>query len=203
MSTSWKFICAILLIFGASSCTEKSKQPSKKEETKEFAQKPKGIISLNEAKVLCDNYESRRLASIIKFEESQTESEEKFVPTQFVNFELKTIKAYIKYVEKEAKKANVKPDSLRIYLGNYGKKGKSPNKNTVFILPTAKVNGNHGGFFINSKGKAELIREYWPKGVLKSKASILPFSNTTLYQSEHSLILNNGEDGPPPSTDFN
>ena len=67
MSTSWKFICAILLIFGTSNCTEKSKQPSKKEETKELAQKPKGIISLNEAKVLCDNYESRRLASIIKF----------------------------------------------------------------------------------------------------------------------------------------
>jgi len=46
MSTSWKFICAILLIFGTSNCTEKSKQPSKKEETKELAQKPKGIISL-------------------------------------------------------------------------------------------------------------------------------------------------------------
>jgi len=70
------------------------------------------------------------------------------------------------------------------------------------MLPTAQVNGDHGGFFINAKGKAELIREYWPKGVNKSKSSVFPNINTSLYQSEHSLILNRGNGGPPPTTDF-
>ena len=201
---------AFLFIFTLSNCVEKDKKPQKEEKPKteeetDISNEPRGIISLDEAKVLCDNYENRRLKSIIDFERANNESGEKFVPTQFIDFELKTIKKYIKYVEKEAKKAKVKPDSIRIYLGNYGTDGRDPNRNTVFILPTATVDGDHGGFFINANGSAELIRNSWSQnedqGQQKSKASIFSPPSINLF-NEQSLILNLGHGGPPPTGDF-
>lgn len=188
-------------------CQEKPKRNGEKppKEEREMAKAPDGIISLGEAKELCDNYEELRIPTILEFETQRNPSEQ-FIPTQFIDFDLKTIKKYIKYVEHSAKKAKVKPDSLRIYLGNYGKDGRDPNHNTVFIVPTATVKGKHGGFYINDKGKAELIRNYWPNDdsqemEQKSKAGFLPSMNLNLYQ-DGSLILNRGHGGPPPTSDF-
>ncbi|MFK7811477.1 MAG: hypothetical protein AB8B59_03220 [Maribacter sp.] len=208
----WQFsVVSILLAFNLMSCGDGKQKPGEenpktnKQSEKEIAGEPKGIISLDEAKVLCDNYESRRLKSIIEFEMAQKKSDEKFLPTQFIDFELKTIKKYIKYVEHYAEKAKIKPDSLRIYLGNYGPDGKDTNKNTVFILPTATIDGNHGGFFINANGNAELIRNYWPEdkneGQQKSEASFFPSLNVNLY-NDRSFILNYGQGGPPPPAEF-
>ncbi|WP_343485637.1 hypothetical protein [Allomuricauda sp. d1] len=194
------------------SCVEKEKKqdgaqedPPKMEE--EEVKTPDDIISLKEAKVLCENYEERRVEAITEYEMQQNGSEE-FVPTQFIDFDFKTIRKYVRYIEREARKAGVKPDSLRIYLGNYGPDGQDPNRNTVFLLPTAKINGERGGFYIDGDGKAQLIRGYWPedqKGSQedepKSKASFLPSLNVSLYQ-EKSLILNHGNGGPPPTGDF-
>ena len=200
----WGILLIIILFSTINACVEKSKEKPQEEENITTA--PSGIISLNEAKILCDNYEDRRIPSIINFELAQDESKEKFVPTQFIDFDFKTIKKYIKYVERQAKKAKVKPDSLRIYLGNYGMDGKDTNRNTVFMLPTAEINGEHGGFYIGVDGEGKLIRNYWPKGKDgngegKSKASFLPSLNMSLYQDE-SLILNHGSAGPPPTGDF-
>jgi len=202
---------AFLFFFALSSCAEKDKKTKKEKEkpkTEEetgMSGEPTGIISLDEAKQLCTNYEDRRIPGIKEFEMEQDESGEKFIPTQFIDFELKTIKKYIKYVEREARKANVSPDSLRIYLGNYGKDGRHPKRNTVFILPTTTIDGESGGFFINEKGNAELIRNYWVDGEnneqQKSKASVLPSMSATQH-SNISLILNRGGSGPPPFGDF-
>lgn len=202
----WVLAFSVILFLAISSCEEKPKEEKEKPEHKEpeMVKVPDGIISLGEAKLLCDNYETRRLSTIKEFELAQN-PEKEFVPTQFINFDLKTIKKYIKYVERKAKKAKVKPDSLRIYLGNYGMDGKDPNKNTIFMLPTAEINGEHGGFYIGADGKGKLIRNYWPKtkeGNEKSKASFLPSFNMSLYQ-DGSLILNDGHNGPPPPSDFN
>jgi len=202
----WEMLLIIILFSTISACVEKSKEKPQEEENITTA--PSGIISLNEAKILCDNYEDRRIPSIINFELAQNESKEKFIPTQFIDFDFKTIKKYIKYVEQQARKANVKPDSLRIYLGNYGMDGKDPNHNTVFVLPTATIDGENGGFYIGANGKAKLIRNYWPKNSndeqnmeQKSEAGFLPSLNMSLYQEE-SLILNYGNGGPPPNNDF-
>lgn len=202
---------ALLFLFTLSNCVEKDKKPKEEEEKPQTEEEtgmsgePQGIISLDEAKILCDNYENRRLKPIIEFEMEQNESDKKFVPTQFIDFELKTIKKYIKYVERQARKAKVKPDSIRIYLGNYGADGRDPNKNTVFIVPTTTIDGDHGGFFINDKGNAQLIRNYWPMDnnnePQKSKASIFPSFNMNLFDDQ-SLILNQGHGGPPPTGDF-
>ena len=193
----------IISLFTLISCNQQEKtrpeQPLHKEKTQTVSA-PKGIISIKTAKALCDNFQNTRIKNIPSLEKKLVQNQEKFIPTQFIDFDLATIKTYIKYIEQEAKKAKVKPDDLRIYLANYGQNGKAPNQNTVFILPTAKINGIHGGFFINSEGKAELIRNY--------KTSSLDTNNkknlsSNLQQNQSSLILNDGNNGPPPFTDFN
>ncbi len=198
-----------MLFLVLASCQPKKEAPANgKTEPAEEVDPPKDIISLDEAKQLCENYERRRIPGIIEFEKAASGSEDEFVPTQFVTFNLETLKTYIQYVEQEAKKVNVAPDSLRIYLANYGKEGRDPNRNTVFILPTAKVEGDYGGFYIDGE-EAKLIRNYWPKDENggqeeepRSKAAFLPNFNTSLLQGGGSLILNYGGSGPPPKTDF-
>jgi len=204
----WALAFTTILFLAITSCAEKTKkdEDKPKHEEHDMAKVPDGIITLDEAKILCANYEDRRIEGIKSFEMAQN-PEKEFVPTQFIDFDFKTIQKYVKYVERKAKKANIEPDSLRIYLGNYGKDGSEPNRNTVFLLPTGTVNGEHGGFFINSDGKAELIRNYWSKNEdgdqngQKSKAGFLPSLNMNLYQNG-SLILNDGSSGPPPDMDF-
>ena len=206
-STGILSVCLMALV----SCNPQQKKevPEMADEPAKEVEAPKEIISMKEAKVLCENYQNRRIPDIVKFEMGDRDSEEKFIPTQFVAFKLETIKSYIKYMERQAGKAKVNPDSLRIYFGNYGKEGRDPNKNTVFILPTAKIANDYGGFYIGADGQAKLIRNYWSKaenggqeGEPKSKASFIPTFNIGLMQGDGSLILNHGGSGPPPGSDF-
>lgn len=207
------FFGSALLLLGA--CNQGSKeQPEPATQLTSLPEghidRPKGMIWLDEAKKLCDNYENRRIPTIEKFEAAQNNGEEKFIPVQFVSFDWKTISTYVKYVEQEAKEANVAPDSLRIYLGNYGEKGRDPNRNTVFLLPAAQVGNAYGGFYIEENGQAKLIRDYWPKegedgnqgGGPKSKASLMPTMNFSAMHGGGSMILNFGQGGPPPYGDF-
>lgn len=203
-------VCSLILL----SCQEQKKDNTNDipEETQQkLIDAPKQIISLEEADSLYVNYQRRRATNIIKMEAQQQEEGTPFIPTEFVSFDIDVLKTYIKYVEQEAKNGGTKTDSLRIYLGNYGKIGKKyPRKNTVFIVPTAAVNGDYGGIYIGANGKAKLISD-WIKGQQmdgqngekKSKAAILPsLSPSTSLQEGTSLVLNWGQSGPPPRTDF-
>ena len=153
----------ILVLLASCNPQTKKAEPSERDnEIVKDVSAPEDIISLDEAKKYCENYERRRVPSIVKFETAQSDSDEKFAPTQFIAFNLDSLKNYIAYVEQEAKKVNVAPDSLRIYLANYGKEGRYTNQNTVFILPTTKVGGDYGGFYIDGD-EAKLIRNFWPK----------------------------------------
>jgi hypothetical protein len=206
----WILGMVLLVLVACNTQEKKQPDPEMDEAPMEEVEAPKEIISLNEAKELCENYENRRIPGIVEFEMAQSDGEEKFIPTQFVAFKLETLQTYIDYVKQEAAKAKVNPDSLRIYLGNYGKKGRDPNRNTVFVLPTAKVGNDYGGFYIGEDGQAKLIRNYWPKdgenggqeGEPKSKASLMPTFNASLMQGGGSLVMNRGNSGPPPYGDF-
>ena len=212
MKITSKFLLFIVLAILFAACQENPKKENQETEAQEITyEAPKQIISLEEADSLYVNYKNRRVKLIEKMEAgSQTEGKP-FVPTQFVSFDIKVLKEYIGYVEQEAKKGGTTADSLRIYFGNYGNiSTKYPNKNTVFLLPTAAVNNDYGGIFIDSEGKAKLIRDWVNeqldgglKGNRKSEASILPsFSSASSLQGGTSLALNFGQGGPPPKTDF-
>ncbi|MFX0555197.1 hypothetical protein ACOCEA_00255 [Maribacter sp. CXY002] len=198
-----------------SACQEKPKKGNQEESAKGIDEvvfeTPKQIISLEEADSLFVNYKNRRASNIIEMEAAYQEDRKPFVPTQFVSFDIDVLKNYIGYVEQEARKGGTEADSLRIYFGNYGKENKkNARRNTVFLLPTANVNGDYGGVYIDSNGKAKLVRD-WIKeqqkagegDKQKSEASFMPnFSSAPSLYDGGSLTLNHGGSGPPPKTDF-
>ena len=212
MKTTSKFLLFIALAILFTACQEKPKKENHEMEAQEITYEvPKQIISLEEADSLYVNYKNRRVKFIEKMEAGSQTDGKPFVPTQFVSFDIKVLKEYIGYVEQEAKKGGTTADSLRIYFGNYGNTStKYPKQNTVFLLPTAAVNNDYGGIFIDSEGKAKLVRDWVNeqldgglKGNQKSEASILPsFSSASPLQEGTSLTLNFGQGGPPPKTDF-
>lgn len=212
MNNTCKYLLLVVLVTLFSACQDGSKKESQDQKPIEITyEAPKQIISLEEADSLYVNYQKRRASIIVKTEMESHPEGKPFVPTQFVSFDIKVLKEYIGYVEQEAKKGGTTADSLRIYFGNYGNISKKyPKKNTVFLLPTAAVNKDYGGIFIDSEGKAKLVRDWVNeqldeglKGNQRSEASILPsFSSTSFLQGGKSLTLNFGQGGPPPKTDF-
>lgn len=203
----WMFFALFILL---SSCNENQGKMPKEEEVVTF-EAPEQIISLEEADSLFVNYQNRRIPTIVKTEAQFQEDGKPFVPTQFISFDIDVLKDYIGYVEQEAKKGGTKADSIRIYLGNYGTRSKKyERKNTLFLLPTAEVNGEYGGIFIDSDGNAKLVRQWFNESQntgqgnnQKSEASILPMiSSAPSLQGGTSLALNFGGSGPPPKTDF-
>jgi len=212
MKNSFKFLALIAFAIALTSCQERPEKEHQTEDVEEIVyEAPKQIISLEEADSLYINYKNRRISNIVSFESENQEDDKPFIPTQFVSFDIEVLKKYIGYVEQEAKNGGTTADSLRIYFGNYGTKSKKyERKNTVFILPTADVNGEYGGIFIDVDGKAKLVRNWVDeqrdqgfKGNQKSEASILPsFSIAPALQGGTSLTLNRGNGGPPPKQDF-
>ncbi len=173
---------------------------------------PKGIISLEESKSLYDNYTKNRVDMIERMELEQY-PDEKFEATRFTSFNYSDIKQYIAYIEQEAAEANVDISSLRLYFANYpntpnfpnGQKVVHPRQNSIFIVPTIKVDGEDYGFYIGADGNAKLIKDAVGNSETgstankdKSYASMVP----VFLQDEKSLNLNHGSSGPPPYGDF-
>ncbi|RUA12642.1 MAG: hypothetical protein DSY83_13955 [Flavobacteriia bacterium] len=212
------FLGSILLL--ASSC----QQGPKKDDTtdprtpgepqEEVVSAPSGIITLAESKSLYDNYTKNRVDMIQQFE-MERKPDEKFVPARFSDFDYATIKQYIAFIEQEAKEAKVDISTLRIYFANYpdkdrfpdGDKVVHPRQNSIFIVPTMRVDSMDYGFYIGADGKAKLIKNavgetgigYKSNQVERSEAGFVPsLSSTSIDQS---LNLNHGSSGPPPYPD--
>ncbi|WP_350287682.1 hypothetical protein [uncultured Croceitalea sp.] len=205
---------AVLLTAGfaliAMSCKEIKKETPQEpvEDPKpEVVEAPSQIISLKKADSLYINYSKRRAENIVRAETKYESSNVSFEPTRFVTFDLKVIKDYIKYIEQEAKNGGTEADSLRIYFANYGSSA-NPKRfhNTVFMLPTAKTKTGYGGIYIDEAGDAKLIRDFWKsnekEGDSKSKASLLPSLNSTVFNDSQSLIMNFGHCCSTKNNDF-
>jgi hypothetical protein len=207
---------SMLLLLG--SCQQGAKKEESNEPTTsepvqaEPVAPPKGIISLEESKSLYDNYTKNRVDMIERMELSQY-PDEKFEATRFTSFNYSDIKQYIAYIEQEAAEANVDISSLRLYFANYpntpnfpnGQKVVHPRQNSIFIVPTTKVDGADYGFYIGADGNAKLIKDAvgsTETGATeqknKSYASLVPVS----LQDDTSLILNKGNSSPPPNGDY-
>ncbi|MEM9078035.1 MAG: hypothetical protein AAGC43_13405 [Bacteroidota bacterium] len=209
------------LLLIVSSCQERPRQQEKpEEEVPEIIKPPSDIISIDQSKSLYDNYSRNRVEPIMAFEREMNDDED-FEVARFVDFDYDAMKQYIAFVEQEAKKANVDVSTFRLYFANYpnsekfpdGKKVVHPRQNSIFILPTLMKDGENMGFYIGADGQAELVRNATigqgqgygstQDKVQKSQASFVPsFSSPILLQGGQSLIMNHGNSGPPPETDF-
>lgn len=188
---------------------------------------PKGhIITVERAQEMYDAYSQRRVPIIKEYEDSITSGTKMFSPTRYAEYDLKTIKQYIAYIEHEAKQANVDINTLRIYLSNYPKSTNYPNgdavkyprQNSLFVVPTMDYNGNNVGFSIkevDGKYNAVPIRKEerindqnndegkgGPNGELNEAGFFLPYSST-LQVGTTSLIFNEGTITPPPASGTN
>lgn len=210
-------LASLLLCLGA--CQQ---QPKKVEETpiapaekQERVKPPEGIISLEESKSLYDNYTENRVGIIKEFEAQRGDG---FEEARFSAFDYATMKQYMAFIEQEAKEANVDISSLRLYFANYPDKEDFPNgdkivhprQNSLFFVPTMKVDGEEYGFYIGEDGKAKLIKDaVGAQGIggtniktEKAVASFAPNFSAPAMQGGQSLNLNRGQSGPPPNPDF-
>lgn len=195
---------------------EEGKTPGEKGVEEQVVSAPQQIISLEEAKELYDTYTRRRAELILKTEGPDDEGIP-FEPARFAAFDYNTIKQYMAFIEQEAASANVDISTLRFYFGNYGEKEAGQDKsrrNTVFLVPTTKSNGQDYGFYIatgpDGKPLAEPIRNkvgsaeesgMGSRGNSQER-SYAGFAKAALLQSGQSLVLNKGNSGPPPQGDF-
>ncbi len=216
------FVLCTFMLFSMLSCNTEKKEKSIESKAPIEVLAPSNIISLEDANSTYDNYTKHRINIIASYETQQRVPQEKFEPARFVDFDYEMMKDYIAYVDQEAKKAGVKKvTKLRMYFANYpnekkfkdGKEVVHPRQNSIFITPTLEKNGGNYSFYIGNDGKPELIIDWKAEmqkevGLIRTKqqtqeASIISnfFTKNAMY-SNQSLILNRGNNGPPPKTDF-
>lgn len=199
---------AVLAFLGFTfiSCNETGKEKPNQEKPEVLA--PSQIVEIDQAKSMYDNYTSRRVPLIQRYEDSinrgkmkmQEEDSKPFDVSRYVYYDYKTIKQYIDYIEQEADAAGVEISTLRFYLSNYpdneffpSSKDSilHPRQNSIMLSPTIKKGKRDRLFYVaqGAKGKeAVLLNDEFgtPKGMglIESKnnvsnASIIPdFFNT-------------------------
>jgi hypothetical protein len=216
------YLLCFFVCFCNWSCNNEKKDMPNEPNTPIEVSAPSNIISLDEANSIYDNYTKHRIALIETYESQEREPSESFEAARFVDFDYQMIKDYIAFIDQESAKAGVKEvTKLRMYFANYPNENKFPDgksvvhkrQNSIFLTPTLAVNGGNYSFYIGDDGKAKLIIDQKiqsEKGIGSvsdneetAHASLIPnFFKTTSMYSGQSLILNRGNNGPPPKTDF-
>lgn len=207
------FIVSILLL---SSCQEKKSDCPCEEpkETMEYEEvkPPEGIIEYDDAAELFKNYTDMR-SPIIENYEREVRSKPDFIPTRYTEFSFKELQQYMAYIEQEAKAAEVEIQTVRIYLGTYSSERiKSPDHNTVFLVPTTEFDKVNKAFEIvddNGRPRANALPMDFGTGLKEMGMFIkeerrqyagigtMPASSAPV-QGGKSLVLNDGSTAPPP-----
>lgn len=135
--------------------------------------KPKGVISVAKAKELNNNWTQFRKAAV----DSASSREGRPVDNRYTSWSIKDIRDYLNYADQEAGNMGYTLDSVRVYLGVYGKKA--------------------------SREKADLTTMFMaPIGSKKvSKANFSPSSTALSIQTPTIPPLNEGTGGPDPYVD--
>lgn len=104
---------------------------------------PHGIISVDEAIELHENYVEK-----IK-DTSQNPTNPNFRETQFVWFSMGKMRSYIEYLDnlEKVNPNNPKISGIRVYFGKYDNHNKYPQQQTVFFNPTIGVELNNEEMF--------------------------------------------------------
>lgn len=179
----------------------------------EEVQRPKQIISKDQAAAMFKQYSRDRVPCAVAAQDST--EQESFIAARYTEFDYDVIKEYMAYIEQEATAANKEIETLRIYYAVYppGMGGKS-KKATVFLVPAADFDGKNRAFEVMKEGeRAEAVAIPWDFGTgveqvgMQSKQSQrqyatfgpAPFSSpATAVQPNGSLVLNDGNTAPPP-----
>jgi hypothetical protein len=191
-----------LLLLLSSGC----KPDSSKQQTREAVDKvvpPKQLISLETAREYYQNYGTRRVPLIRRYEDSVTRATDPegkpFDVARYVSFDYEVLKAYLAYIEQEAARVNTDIESLRIYFATYpDAAGRThPRQNSVFLLPAVEMEEKQWGLFIDGdrpgylNGSLEVHQ-----GPARAEASMVPAPPQ--QGRGGSLILNEGQSSPPP-----
>jgi hypothetical protein len=232
------FICTISLTLF--SCREIDKEGPKDE----HVDAPTEIVTVADASKLYNTYEKRRVELIQKYEDSidgysndgktrqeqnalDTEQDpndpngERFDVARYVYWDYETIKNYLKYVEQEAKAADIEISTLRFYFSNNPENDNSavhPRQNSIMITPTLHRNDREYIFSIDEEGASprpillsdsfgQLKDDEKGMGTIddnndQTYASFIPFSSLGVaaptYQGGKSVTMNKGNSAPPP-----
>ena len=189
---------------------------------------PKQLISLEKAQKLYENYTTRRVPLIRKYEDSinmvmadpkaQEEVPGKFDVARYGYYDYKTLKQYLEYIEQETAKTGDSISTIRIYFANYPDEPGYVHKrqSSFMLMPTVKKGGREYAYAISEgeKPQAMLIGDNLqvvdasqallnnPSDRQTAKASLLPVAApkppVKPYQLGGSLILNESQMVPPP-----
>ena len=97
-------------------------------------EKLKGVISIEKAKILNDNWTKYRKAAVDSAARQQGREQD----DRSAYWDLRTIENYIAYAKKSSDSLGYAMTGIRVYLGVYGENAGEDKKNltTMFIVPT-------------------------------------------------------------------
>ena len=189
-------LASIFMLLVIISCEEKQKETNSITRVDIESMKENHIIPLKEAVKMYGKYTKDRV-KILK-DTLKKKYGDDFNDTRTVWFDMKTIKAYLKYLEENAGEA----EGLQFYFSvDPDNKGKQSNHQTFFIAPTIKnvVDGDtiQSGFTVEN-GKRIFLYEAFKKDMEMNHQNMQKASFFSLMQDDdEGLLLNRGELGPP------
>ena len=197
--TNWKITSIIItLLIGLIiiSCEKPmQKNPDSVSKVDIEYMKKNHIITLKSATKMYNKYTKERV-KILK-DTLKKKYGTNFSDTRTVWFDIKTIKAYLKYLENNASEA----EGLQFYFSvDLGDKGKQGNHQTFFIAPTVKnvINGDtiQSGYTIEN-GKKVFLYNAFKKYIERSEATMQKASFFIMPPDDGGLLLNDGDLNPP------
>ncbi len=187
------FLTLFLLAVIATSCTQPPQAHKDQITDKDIiALKENHIISLKDAVKSYKKYGQER-SKILK-DTLKKKYGDNFTDSRSVWFDIKTVKAYIKYLEDNSKDSI---EGLQFYFNvDLNDQGNKKNHQSFFVAPTKKNGTKQSGFTI-VKGETKFLYEAFKEyqdGLDKNvqKASFLSF-----MQEEDGFLLNRGVPNPP------
>ena len=110
--------------------------------------KPDGVISVQEAKELNDNWTKFRKPAV----DSAASREGREIDKRSVGWSVEDVRNYLDWAEVESENLGFSMDSIRVYLGVYGKRQGENNDgySTMFIAPIGSKLNSEAGFSSSS-----------------------------------------------------
>jgi len=217
------FIFTLFLSLLLINCKDPKGQKPNDDPKTETVEKPAEVIEVEVARQQYLTYENRRVDLIQKYEDSFDGYDDKGVRQQQND---QRLEADPKYIEQEAKTANVEISTLRFYFSNYPADDTAavhPRQNSIIITPTLHENNREYIFSIDESDikniKPLLLTDGFvpisdqEKGMgniidkeKRNYASFLPeslniSSEAPAFQSGKSVSMNKGNSAPPPHSE--